>query len=65
MRAMLTAVVLFRSQRAARAAEEGGSAADQPVGTVFKWIHFVILAGLAYWVLPSCCLRYSVATRTI
>ena len=23
---------------------------EQPVGKMFKWIHFVILAGLAYWV---------------
>ena len=33
-------------------AEEGrgGSPAEQPIGMMFKWIHFVILAGLAYWV---------------
>ncbi|HWY06961.1 MAG TPA: ATP synthase F0 subunit B [Candidatus Acidoferrales bacterium] len=31
-------------------AEEGGSAAEQSVGVIFKWIHFVILAGLVYWV---------------
>ena len=31
-------------------AEEGGSPAEQRVGMIFKWIHFVILAGLAYWV---------------
>ena len=29
---------------------EGGNAAQQPLGMVFKWIHFVILAGLLYWV---------------
>ena len=34
---------------AARAAEEGGNPAEQPVGTTFKWIHFVILAIVAYW----------------
>ena len=49
-RALLAAVVLLSSNVLARAAEEGGSPAEQPVGTVFKWIHFVILAGLAYWV---------------
>ncbi len=49
-RALLAAVVLLSSSVLARAAEEGGSAADQPIGSVFKWIHFVILAGLAYWV---------------
>jgi F0F1-type ATP synthase membrane subunit b/b' len=32
-----------------RAAEEGGSPAEQPIGNVFKWIHFVILAIVAYW----------------
>jgi F-type H+-transporting ATPase subunit b len=31
-------------------AEEGGNAAEQPIGTKFKWIHFVIVAVLAYWV---------------
>lgn len=35
---------------AANAAEEGGSAAEQPIGMTFKWIHFVIVAVLAYWV---------------
>ncbi len=49
-RALLAAVVLLSSSVLARAAEEGGSAAEGPVGTVFKWIHFVILAGLVYWV---------------
>jgi F-type H+-transporting ATPase subunit b len=46
---MLMAGVLLQTAVVARAAEEGGSAAEQPVGMVFKWIHFVILAGLAYW----------------
>jgi len=49
MRAMLTVIVSLLITVAARA-QEGGSAAEQPVGTAFKWIHFVILAGLAYWV---------------
>jgi len=35
---------------AAFAAEEGGSPAEQSVGVLFKWIHFVILAALLYWV---------------
>lgn len=46
---MLAAVVLLLATVLARAAEEGGSPAEQPVGTAFKWIHFVILAGVAYW----------------
>lgn len=33
----------------ARAAEEGGSSAEGPLGQIFKWIHFVILAGIALW----------------
>ena len=31
-------------------AEEGGNAAESHVGMIFKWIHFVIIAALAYWV---------------
>lgn len=31
-------------------AEEGGNAAESSTGTIFKWIHFVIVAALAYWV---------------
>jgi len=31
-------------------AEEGGSPAEQKTGMTFKWIHFVILAVLLYWV---------------
>jgi len=31
-------------------AEEGGSAAEQPIGIIFKWLHFSIIAVLAYWV---------------
>lgn len=49
-RALLAAIVLLSASGLARAAEQGGSPAEQPVGTAFKWIHFVILAGLAYWV---------------
>jgi F-type H+-transporting ATPase subunit b len=37
------------SAAAAFGAEEGG-AAEQSTGMIFKWIHFVILAGLVYWV---------------
>jgi F-type H+-transporting ATPase subunit b len=49
-RASLAVVVLLSVTVLARAAEDGGSPAEQPVGTAFKWIHFVILAGVAYWV---------------
>jgi F0F1-type ATP synthase membrane subunit b/b' len=34
---------------AARAAEEGASPADQSFGSVFKWIHFLIIAIATYW----------------
>src|SRR5262249_22477473 len=46
---MAFAGALF-SAAAVCGAEEGGSPAGQPIGMIFKWIHFVILAGLAYWV---------------
>ena len=49
-RVLLAGVVLLSSGAVAQAVEEGGNAAEGPVGTVFKWIHFVILAGLGYWV---------------
>jgi len=48
-RVSVTVIVLLSTAALARAADEGGNAAEQPVGTIFKWIHFVILAGLAYW----------------
>jgi F-type H+-transporting ATPase subunit b len=35
---------------AAFGAEEGGSPAEHSSEMIFKWIHFVILAGLLYWV---------------
>jgi F-type H+-transporting ATPase subunit b len=47
--ALVAAVMLLSATVPARAAEAGGSPAEQPVGTAFKWIHFVILAGVAYW----------------
>ncbi len=49
-RALLAAVVLLSCSVMARAAEGASNPADQPIGTAFKWIHFVILAGLTYWV---------------
>ena len=45
----LCAASLF-SAVAALGAEEGGSPAEQSIGMIFKWIHFAIVAGLAYWV---------------
>jgi F0F1-type ATP synthase membrane subunit b/b' len=50
LRGVMPAVMVLAFATLARAAEEGGSPAEQPVGTAFKWIHFVILAILLYWV---------------
>jgi F-type H+-transporting ATPase subunit b len=39
---------------AAWCAEEGATPAeDSPVGTVFKWLHFLIVAGLTYWLVAK------------
>jgi F-type H+-transporting ATPase subunit b len=46
----LASMLPFFFALAARAAEQGGSAAEQPIGITFKWIHFVILAVLLIWV---------------
>ncbi len=47
--ASLMPVLLSILTTVARAAEEG-NAKEQNTGDVFKWIHFAIVAGLAYWV---------------
>ncbi len=46
---VVCALGLF-SAAATFAAEEGGNPAEHSTEMVFKWIHFVILAGLVYWV---------------
>lgn len=48
-RVLLMTVFSLSATSVVCAAEEGGGAAEPPVSWVFKWIHFVILAGLAYW----------------
>ncbi|MGB7845754.1 MAG: ATP synthase F0 subunit B [Candidatus Acidiferrum sp.] len=50
LRGMLAPAMALAFATLARSAEEGGSPAEQPVGTVFKWIHFVILAVLLVYV---------------
>jgi len=35
---------------AVQAAQEGGNAAEGSLGHIIKWVHFAIVAGLAYWV---------------
>ena len=49
-RSLLGLVVSLALGMVARAAEEGGgSSAEGPLGQIFKWIHFVILGGIALW----------------
>src|SRR5258708_6885864 len=45
---VVCALGLF-SAAATFAADEGGNLAEHSTEMVFKWIHFVILAGLVYW----------------
>lgn len=49
LRGLLASATMLALATVARCAEEGGSPAEQPVGTAFKWIHFVILAIVAVW----------------
>lgn len=48
LRGMVPTGVVLAFAAVARCAEEGGGA-EQTAGSIFKWIHFVILAGVAYW----------------
>lgn len=50
LRGMLAPAMVLASAAVARCAEEGSSPAEQPIGSVFKWIHFVILAALLAYV---------------
>jgi F-type H+-transporting ATPase subunit b len=47
--AVLPAVFLLMAS-VVQAAEEGSNHANQFAREIFRWIHFLILAGLAYWV---------------
>ena len=49
LRGVVAPAMLLAFAALARAAEEGGSPAEQPVGTAFKWIHFAIVAIVLYW----------------
>lgn len=49
LRCLLVPVMTLAFAALARAAEEGANSSGQHVGDVFKWIHFLILAGLMYW----------------
>jgi F0F1-type ATP synthase membrane subunit b/b' len=57
MQSLFVAAATLAMSSAVRAAEEGGNSAEGPLGHIFKWIHFAILAVLALWlfgkVLPS------------
>jgi F0F1-type ATP synthase membrane subunit b/b' len=47
-----SAVFLFFTVAVHAAAEQGATPAEEsPVGTVFKWIHFLTVAGATYWLL--------------
>lgn len=46
----LVPALVFGFAMAVRAAEAGGNPVEQPIGTVFKWTHFLILAGLLIYV---------------
>jgi F-type H+-transporting ATPase subunit b len=43
-------VALLSTAIAASAAQPGESHTEEALGIIFKWIHFLIVAGLAYWV---------------
>jgi F-type H+-transporting ATPase subunit b len=45
----LSTVLFLSAAMSAPAAEEAGNPAERTMVVLFKWIHFVILAGLAYW----------------
>jgi len=49
LRGLLASALVLALATVARCAEEGGNPVEQPVGTTFKWIHFVILAIVLYW----------------
>jgi F-type H+-transporting ATPase subunit b len=49
LRGVLPAVMGLAFRTLAHAAEEGGNPAEQSVGNAFKWIHFLILAIVLYW----------------
>jgi F-type H+-transporting ATPase subunit b len=45
-----TLLVLLCVAAGAYAAEESSTPAEQPIGQIFKWINFAIVAGLLIWV---------------
>ena len=49
LRGLLAPTMVLAFSALALAAEDGANAAEGHVGDVFKWIHFLILAGIAYW----------------
>jgi len=49
LRGMLAPAMVLVFAAIARGAEEGASAAERPIGEVFKWVHFAIIAIVAYW----------------
>jgi F-type H+-transporting ATPase subunit b len=46
-------LVLFFAALAHGAQQEGAGTAEHPADVIFLWIHFLIIAGLAYWLLKK------------
>ncbi len=54
VRMLSAAGVVLLFAMAMRAAEqEGAGPADHPTGIIFQWVHFLIVAGLAVWLLKK------------
>jgi F0F1-type ATP synthase membrane subunit b/b' len=51
LRGTLAPALVLGFAMAVRAAEEGGNPVGQTIGTLFKWTHFVIVAGLLVYVI--------------
>jgi F0F1-type ATP synthase membrane subunit b/b' len=50
LRSLLASTLVLTFAIVAQASQEGATPAEQSLsGTIFKWIHFLIVAGLAYW----------------
>jgi F-type H+-transporting ATPase subunit b len=49
LRGFVSMVVFLALTAVSLAAEEGASPAESATGQIFKWIHFVILVVIAYW----------------
>ncbi len=46
-------LLLFLAAVARAAQQEGAGPADHPTGIIFQWVHFLIIAALAYWLVKK------------